>query len=387
MEQERRGSSSKGRWSGMILKMIYTTLTGNRVINIGAILLSATLIALADIFVPPEVPVDAFYVVPIWLGLRGFGLAGGMTSATLSIVFFYFSNYVYARDSRTTLGWSIAVTYTIFVLFTYGAYQFLLSQRQLEQTRLDLQKRLNELNQLYQRSQRLSQENLRLAVIEERNRLAREIHDVLAQGIMAILLQVEVAQSSFAKPERLVECLAQIEQLAHYNLQEARRSVADLRPLPLDGLSLEGALRAVLTQFSYQNHNEPQLEASFSSSGLPHPLSSKVEDALYRIAQEALNNVNCHARASRVAVMLDYDEDEVCLTVEDDGCGFDNAGLFRPNPNPHSEPEEGKINASIKKGYGLSTMQERAIIAGGWATIQSRAGKGCRVRVLVPYSK
>jgi two-component system NarL family sensor kinase len=152
--------------------------------------------------------------------------------------------------------------------------------------------------------------------------------------------------------------------------------VANLRPLPLDGRSLEEALESKVAQFGL----EQQLETTFKSSSNheSHPLTVEVENGLYRIAQEALSNAARHAQASRVEVTLDYDEDEVCLTIQDNGCGFE---LDAPS-------QQGLETSKTKsRNFGLSTMQERASLIGGWITIQSAPGQGCRVRVIVPYFK
>jgi signal transduction histidine kinase len=102
-------------------------------------------------------------------------------------------------------------------------------------------------------------------------------------------------------------------------------------------------------------------------------MSGEVEGALYRIAQEALTNVARHSAATEVQVALDYDEDEVCLTIKDNGRGFE--------MNPANEASNGH------KTFGLSTMQERARLIGGWVIIQTSPGEGCRIRAIVSYTK
>lgn len=336
-----------------------------------AILLSCGAISYLDAITPPEVPTEAFYALPIWLGLVGFGLAGGLVVSTGAIGLFYFSNYILSGGRFPNLWPALGLNYGLFLLFSYGAYQFLLNQRQLNKVRTDLQNRLEELDRLHQRSEELHQQNLKLAVTEERNRLAREIHDVLAQGLTAIILQVEAAQVNRDDPLILEWRLAKINELAHHNLQEARRSVANLRPLPLDGSSLMEALERRVQEFGTHH----QLKAIFASSGPKQRLGNEVEIALYRIAQEALTNVARHAQATQVQLSLDYDEDELCLTVQDDGQGFELASFNRNN------------NGNGSKTFGLSTMQERTRLVGGWITIQSGIGEGCRIRVNVPYPK
>jgi signal transduction histidine kinase len=336
------------------------------------IILLSGLIAYLDSFTPPEVPVDAFYALPIWLGLLTFGLLGGLGVATSSIILFFLSNYILAKNGINNdhpIWFAVLLSYLMYLAFSYGAYRFLLNQRQLDKTRAALQARLEELNELYQQSEKLHQENLKLVVTEERNRLAREIHDVLAQGFTAIILQVEAALLNPQDSSSVEMRLAQINELAHHNLQEARRSVANLRPLPLDDSSLYEALERIVREFNA----EQQCKATFASSGEVRFLPVEIETALLRITQEALSNVVRHARASTVQVTLDYDEEEVCLTVQDNGKGFEVLTASNGGKNGQT--------------FGLSTMQERARLIGGWTTIQSSLGEGCRVRVIVPYNK
>ena len=266
---------------------------------------------------------------------------------------------------------STLVTYGLFLLFSFGASKFLLNQRKLNDVQAQLQARLHVQDQLHRQSQLLHQQNLQVAVIDERNRIAREIHDVLAQGLTAIILKVEIAflEKDISGPVK--QKLDEIDELARYHLQEARRSVADLRPLPLDGKNLQEALQFWVDTLKV----EYQLETMFESSGEARSLPTEVETALYRIAQEALNNVGQHSGADRVSVNLDYDEEEVCLTVQDNGVGFE----LKPGL------EIGVSNSKNPKSYGLRTMQERADMVGGWISIQTSPKGGCRVRVSVPY--
>jgi signal transduction histidine kinase len=345
----------------------------NKKLSLFCIAILCGIIAYLDYATPLEIPTDAFYALPIWLGLLSFGLGGGFGVATGAIILFYFSNFLLSGARSLNLWPALGLNYVIFVLFAWGAWQFLQNQRQLDKTRQDLQARVEELHELYQRSERLHQQNLKLAITEERNRLAREIHDVLAQGLTAIILQTEAAQLNRSDLVALERRLAQINELAHRNLQEARRSVANLRPLPLDGSSLLEALERKVQEFG----NEQQIATSFTSSGPVQRLPNEVETALYRVAQEAFSNVARHSKATNVQVTLDYDEDELCLTVQDNGQGFEVS----------SGAEGVKAKNDTGKTFGLSTMQERARLVGGWITIQSSPGQGCRIRVIVPYHK
>jgi signal transduction histidine kinase len=247
----------------------------------------------------------------------------------------------------------------------------------------------------------LHQQSLQLAVTDERNRLAREIHDVLAQGLTGIIFQVQAALISSGDVEAVKQRLAQIEKLARDNLQEARRSVANLRPLPLEGNSLSEALQQLLYSFERGNG----ITTRFKLSGEVHPLAGDVESALYRITQEALSNIARHSAASSTAISLDFDEDEVCLTITDNGRGFD---------SPKNSLTGFISNNDTQRKYGLATMQERARLIGGLLTIEGNTENnievslgtqvlgsdptdlvrpvplkksGSRIRIIVPYEK
>ncbi|MCS6847144.1 MAG: GAF domain-containing sensor histidine kinase [Anaerolineae bacterium] len=202
-----------------------------------------------------------------------------------------------------------------------------------------------------------------LGALEERNRLAREIHDTLAQGLAAITMQLEAADA-LVEGGRTAQARAAIQRalrLARANLEEARRSVLDLRAAPLEGRTLREALLALLKEHGAHW----QIEARFDGAAAQQPLPARVETALYRIAQEALANAARHARARRVALHLTIALDQAAMIVEDDGVGFD------PSQSP---PDR----------CGLIGMRERARLAGGTFEVRSSPGAGTRVAVKLP---
>lgn len=214
---------------------------------------------------------------------------------------------------------------------------------------------------------RLYEQARELAVAEERNRLAHEIHDTLAQGFTGIILQLEVAESFLGQHDPTTvaarEHLLRAQALARTSLQEARRSVWNLRPSPLQGRTLLEALQLHLEEWRQQ----AGIVASCSFDGTARPLTAEVETALLRVAQEALNNIRKHARASQVELQLVIEPATVRLRVCDDGIGFAGAG----------QPEAGS-------GFGLIGMRERASRLGGSFTIASTLGHGTCIEVTVP---
>ncbi|MGN6757254.1 MAG: histidine kinase [Thermomicrobiales bacterium] len=209
---------------------------------------------------------------------------------------------------------------------------------------------------------RLTEEHARLARVEERARLAREIHDTLAQSLTAIALHLEgglhqLERSPTEARERLERALA----TCRASLEEARRSVLNLRTVPLAERPLPAALAALGRAFTSETGIRVRMRvADGDCTGLP----LRTEGELYRIAQEALANVRRHAKASEVIVTLQADARGVRLTVRDDGVGF-TPGAAR----------DGR--------YGLLGMRERAALLGGRLRIESRPGQGTTIRATV----
>ncbi|CAN5351876.1 hypothetical protein BH24ACT19_BH24ACT19_09070 [soil metagenome] len=207
----------------------------------------------------------------------------------------------------------------------------------------------------------------RLGAVEERNRLAREIHDTIAQGLTAATLQLESADALLdagSSPEKAREHLLRALSLTQSNLEEARRSVLDLRAAPLEGRSLSRALRVLVERWEA----ETGIAARYKSVNGGRPFPPSVEVALYRICQEALTNVARHAEAGRADVRLVAAPGQVRLVVEDDGRGFDVSNM----------PED---------RHGLVGMNERARMLGGTLEIRSSPGAGTRVEATVPLEE
>src|SRR5438876_9089797 len=162
----------------------------------------------------------------------------------------------------------------------------------------------------------------RLATIEERNRLAREIHDTLAQGLAAITLQLEAADVlAESHAERAQEAIRRALSLARSNLEEARRSVIDLRAASLQDRTLTEALAALVQEGCEER--SAQVEFAYTPVHNFPVLSPRLEESLYRIAQEALANACNHAQAQYISVTLTLDEEGVQMMIQDDGRGFD----------------------------------------------------------------
>jgi len=207
---------------------------------------------------------------------------------------------------------------------------------------------------------RASEERQRSAVVAERTRLAREIHDSLAQGFTGIVIQLNAAEQRLgAASDDARAHLDKARELARLSLDEARRSVGALR----SGLLLKGDLLGAIEQIGAQLTNGSGVNFEAHRDGDAYALSEEVEAQLLRIGQEALTNAVRHARAAKIAVELRYLPSSVALEVRDDGCGFE-----------HRE----------RSGFGLNNMAERAGQIGGKLKIESRAGHGTMVLATIP---
>ncbi|MEU8244902.1 sensor histidine kinase [Nonomuraea sp. NPDC048916] len=200
-------------------------------------------------------------------------------------------------------------------------------------------------------------------VLEERQRMAREIHDTVAQGLTAILTQLEAADAIDDTPA-VRSRLSTVRTLARESLNEARRSVQALRPAPLDEAQLATALHGIAAKWS-QSTGVP---VSVSVTGDPRPLHAEVEITLLRVAQEALVNVGKHASAGRVGVTLSYMEDVVALDVRDDGAGFTLEAA----------------NSENAGGFGLIAMRQRVIRLAGDFEIETAPGQGTGISATIP---
>ena len=200
------------------------------------------------------------------------------------------------------------------------------------------------------------------SILEERNRMAREIHDILAQAFTGILLNVGAATQVLKDDLEATEAhLETINELARTGLAEARRSVAALRPQLLEDSSLHSALYRLVTQM----RSAADTDIIYEIKGTAYPMPAEVENNLLRIGQEALTNAIKYADAGEIYVNLLYNNTQCTLRVKDDGRGF------------------GVATIPAVRGFGLLGMSERAEHLGAQLTIQSQPGQGTEIVVIV----
>lgn len=217
---------------------------------------------------------------------------------------------------------------------------------------------------------RLFQRQAETGALEERNRLAREIHDTLAQGLTAVSLQLESADALLeteADSRRIRRVVQHALALTRANLEEARRSVMDLRAAPLQDRTLVEALAALAGEASMPvdllvvGDGDPSGQRPWSQ----RPLPRRVETGLYRIAQEALHNVSRHAQATAVSMKLTGAPDKISLAITDNGLGF----------VPENVPPD---------RFGLIGINERVKLLHGRFSLQSAPGQGTSLVVEIP---
>jgi len=209
---------------------------------------------------------------------------------------------------------------------------------------------------------RLSRESRQAAVVAERNRMARDIHDTLAQGFTGVIVQLEAAADAMSKglAKEAGEHFDRAGELARESLREARRSVRALRPQALEEKDLCEALEDLIQKMTAGT----TVRAEFILHGTPQKLPPEWDENLLRIGQEVLTNVLRHAQASHFKAQIAFAPGEVRLDLRDNGCGFD--------------------PACKHDGFGLLGMRERVEGMGGHLTIQSANGEGAAILITLP---
>jgi signal transduction histidine kinase len=201
------------------------------------------------------------------------------------------------------------------------------------------------------------------SILEERNRMAREIHDNLAQTFTGIIIHARSASNKVTvAPEKAQTLLTQILDLARSGLAEARRSVEALRrPYLLENGNLQDALRRLAAQLD----SSIATQVVYEVMGTAYPLSSDLENNLFRIGQEAVTNAIKHAKAHEIRIELVYQPTQCSLRIKDDGQGFD------------------VENQAMRNGFGLIGMTERAERIRAELKIQSHLGQGTEIVVSI----
>ena len=212
----------------------------------------------------------------------------------------------------------------------------------------------------------LGEQRRHAVVLEERTRMARDIHDTLAQGFTGVIIQLDTSVEALRdeEPEDAAKHIRRARELARESLTEARRSVHALRPQALEKATFADALRAIITNTTAGT----SLHSDFQLKGEPHQLQPAVEENLLHIGQEALSNTLKHARATRFQAQLSFDSDAVRLELRDNGKGF-------------------IVGYANGGGIGLIGMRERAEQIGATLAVTSKPGTGTKIIAVSPYQQ
>jgi signal transduction histidine kinase len=200
------------------------------------------------------------------------------------------------------------------------------------------------------------------AILDERNRLARDVHDTLSRAFTGIKFLLEAA-NRIDSPEQTANCICQARNLAIEGAQEARRSVMALRPAALE---VAGNLVDALRKLGEQKSGTSDVIIDVSIIGEQQHMSAAVEDNSLRICQEAITNSQKHSGASKVTVEVSFSPQSLHLKIEDNGRGFD--------------------RNKVSGGFGLTSMSERAALIGGEIAVHSAKSKGTKIVVRVPLT-
>ena len=230
----------------------------------------------------------------------------------------------------------------------------------------EIEKTLNKYQSLY----RLYVKETGAAVTEERTRIACEIHDGLVQSLAGVNFKLDLCQQLIKKnPRASMATLRETKAQLRLATQEARQVIFNLRPLQYDKMELIPALTNYLKSYETQY----RIKTEFTISSDEQILFPRTKIFLFRIVQEALSNVQKHARADRVSVQLESDLERLRVTITDNGIGFDMDTILR-------DPEKWDH-------FGIRGILERARLVGGEGKIDSKRGRGTRIVVEVPLVK
>jgi signal transduction histidine kinase len=247
--------------------------------------------------------------------------------------------------STRGLGGVYAILFYLIAYVACGSFGHTLQQAELERDR-NMQ-----LVEILQATQQKLQE---LAIVEERNRLARDLHDSVKQQVFAISMQLSAARISMPESDKAYGPVILAERLAQQAGAELTTLINELRPPGLERKSLSIAILEHVNEWSHQNGFEAEINIDENIS-----VNTQVEQTLFRVLQEALANVARHSKASKVKISLRAEFDAVSLTIEDNGIGFDAEGISR--------------------GVGLDSMKERLIAVNGELEISGQKSKGTRI--------
>ena len=259
--------------------------------------------------------------------------------------------------------------------FAVGGVDYITKPFQVEEvlvrveSQLILRRLQSQLLAALAQEQALNQRIEEMATLEERNRIARDIHDSLGHALVALNIQMEAALALWQdQPQQAYTLLVEAKQLGSDALQSVRQSVAEIRSEPLHGKLLAEAIESIVREFQRTTGVAADLKID-----LTQPTSQQVNTAVYRIIQEGLTNICKYAQATIVRIQIKSTPTSLTLLLQDNGKGFEING-DRASISP----------SGIRTSFGLQGMQERVSALGGQLQIDSAPGAGCRLTAIFP---
>jgi signal transduction histidine kinase len=250
--------------------------------------------------------------------------------------------------------------------FSVGGVDYITKPFQVEEVLVRIENQLivrrlqEKLLKALEKERALNQRIEEMATVEERNRIAREIHDSLGHALVALKIQIETTLTLWQKdPERAYEFLKEAKQLSSEALRSVRLSVSDLRQDPLQGKLLEEAIANLVREFHHTSGILPQLQINLSQ-----PLSNQVSTAVYRLVQEGLTNIYKYAEATAVQIDIETTDSGLLVTLRDNGKGF--------------------CADRSSTGYGIQGMRERIAALEGQLKVVSQPNAGCTIEAKFP---
>jgi signal transduction histidine kinase len=290
-----------------------------------------------------------FLLIPLILLAWGYGRRGAVWGSTWATILHLGTGVWALHRDILSRGFFLGATTRVALLYLVPLLVSVLARRERRQH--------VQLEAAHQRLRRHAATIEQLATSRERNRLARELHDTLAHSLAGLTVQLEALRTLLAHdPAAAQQAVDDISSLARQGLEESRQAIQSLRADPVETLGLVGALQDMLRAFQARTG----VQTDLSVAGQKPNLTDDEAQSLFRITEEALTNVERHATAQQVTVRLAFGTDRVDLAIQDDGAGFDPAGV---------DPDR----------YGLTGMRERAAMIDAALEVNSRPGGGTQV--------
>jgi signal transduction histidine kinase len=356
-------SLAQGAWYGLVMVWLVPRFSGSKQ-TVWTLVYLAVAIAL---WVPLAHSYPAYYMT----ASSFYGLMWGTLPFGWAVVgnLFLTGVIIWLRGlvAPGPISWSWEMVFYGVVIFGWS----ILLAAWMRSVMRESSKRKSLITQLEIAQRDLAAAERQAGILQERQRMAQEIHDTLAQDFTSIILQLEATeQALLSNSQTALGHVQQSREMARAGLSEARRLVQALRPEALEKNSLPEALERTSARWA----QESGITLNYLVTGDSCSLHPEVEVTLLRAMQEALANVNKHAQAQEASVTISYMEDKVVLDVHDDGVGFDPQMLAHlPNGN--------------QGGFGLHSMGQRVAQFGGKVIVESNPGKGTTVAVQIPYTQ